>query len=53
MLSLLHERLEAMLQRELERRGLVQGTRGFETKLIGWVEAEIPRSGYVNSSLAS
>ena len=39
MLSLLHERLEPMLQRELEHRGLAQGSRGFETKLIGWVEA--------------
>ena len=39
MLSLLHEKLEPMLQRELEHRGLAQGSRGYETKLIGWVEA--------------
>jgi hypothetical protein len=38
MLSLLHEKLEPMLQRELEYRGLAQGSRGYETKLIGWVE---------------
>jgi hypothetical protein len=39
MLSLLRESLEPILQRELEYRGLAKGTRGFETKLIGWVEA--------------
>ena len=39
MLSLLRESLEPMLQRELEHRGLAKGSRGFETKLIGWVEA--------------
>jgi hypothetical protein len=39
MLFLLREKLEPMLQRELEHRGLVKGTRGFESKLIGWVEA--------------
>ncbi len=39
MLALLREKLEPMLQRELGHRGLAQGTRGFETKLIGWVEA--------------
>ena len=38
MLSLLRDKLEPMLQRELEHRGLVQGSRGFETKLIGWME---------------
>ncbi len=37
-LALLHETLEPMLQRELEHRGLVTGNRGFESKLIGWVE---------------
>ena len=39
MLALLHENLEPMLHRELEHRGLVSGNSGFETKLIGWVEA--------------
>ena len=39
-LALLRECLEPMLQRELEHRGLAQGSRGFETKLIGWVEAQ-------------
>jgi hypothetical protein len=28
-----------MLQRELEHRSLAKGSRGFEAKLIGWVEA--------------
>ena len=37
-LALLREKLEPMLQRELEHRGLAQGSRGFETKLIGWME---------------
>lgn len=37
-LPILHEYLEPMLQRELEYRGLVTGSRGFEAKLIGWVE---------------
>ena len=37
-LSLLRETLEPMLQRELEHRGVVTGNRGFESKLIGWVE---------------
>jgi hypothetical protein len=39
-LALLHETLEPMLQRELEHRGLVTSSRGFEAKLIGWVEIE-------------
>ena len=39
MLSLLSEKLEPILQRELEHRGLAEGSRGFESKLIGWVEA--------------
>ena len=43
MLGLLHDTLEPMLQRELEHRGLAKGSRGFEAKLIGWVEA-IPKS---------
>jgi len=29
-----------MLQRELEHRGLATGSRGFEAKLIGWVEVK-------------
>jgi hypothetical protein len=37
--SLLRDKLEPMLQLELEHRGLAKGSRGFETKLIGWVEA--------------
>jgi hypothetical protein len=36
-LSVLRNTLEPMLQRELEHRGV--GTRGFEAKLIAWVEA--------------
>jgi hypothetical protein len=39
MLSLLRDQLEPLLQRELEHRGLAQGSHGFETKLIGWVES--------------
>ena len=39
-LSLFRETLEPMLQRELEHRGLAKGNRGFETKLIGWVEVK-------------
>jgi SNF2 family DNA or RNA helicase len=39
-LSLLRAHLEPMLQRELEHRGVAKGSRGFEAKLIGWVEAE-------------
>lgn len=27
-----------MLQRELMQRGIVDGNRGYEAKLIGWVE---------------
>jgi hypothetical protein len=38
-LALLRDCLEPMLQRELEHRGLASGSRGFEAKLIGWVEA--------------
>lgn len=37
-LAALHNWLEPMLQRELEHRGLATGSRGFEAKLIGWVE---------------
>lgn len=39
--SILRESLEPMLQRELEYRGLATGSRGFESKLIGWVEGII------------
>ncbi len=39
MLSLLRDTLEPMLHRELEHRGLAKGNRGFEAKLIAWVEA--------------
>ena len=39
-LALLRETLEPMLQRELEHRGVVTSSRGFEAKLIGWVEAQ-------------
>lgn len=37
-LALLRKFLEPMLQPELEYRGLETGSRGFESKLIGWVE---------------
>lgn len=37
-LALLRNFLEPMLQPELEYRGLETGSRGFESKLIGWVE---------------
>jgi SNF2 family DNA or RNA helicase len=37
-LALFRNSLEPMLQRELEHRGLDRGNRGFEAKLIGWVE---------------
>jgi hypothetical protein len=37
-LALLREFLEPMLQPELEYRGLETGSRGFESKLIGWIE---------------
>lgn len=38
-LALLHEKLEPMLQRELEHRGVAEGSPTIEAKLIGWVEA--------------
>jgi hypothetical protein len=38
-LAILRTCLEPMLQRELEHRGLDKGNRGFESKLIGWIEA--------------
>lgn len=38
-LALLRNALEPMLQRELEHRGLDKANRGFEAKLIAWVEA--------------
>jgi hypothetical protein len=37
--TLIRDVLEPMLQRELEHRGLGKASRGFEAKLIGWVEA--------------
>ena len=37
-LQLLREMLEPMLQREIQHRGLDRGSRGFEAKLIVWVE---------------
>ena len=40
-LTMLREFLEPTLQRELEYRGLVTGSRGFEAKLVGWVEGII------------
>ena len=39
-LALLRNVLEPMLQRELEHRGLDKANRGFEAKLIAWVEAD-------------
>jgi superfamily II DNA or RNA helicase len=38
-LGTLRKSLEPMLQRELEHRGLDKGNRGFEAKLIAWVQA--------------
>lgn len=38
-LTVLRDSLEPMLQRELEHRGLDKANRGFEAKLIAWVEA--------------
>jgi superfamily II DNA or RNA helicase len=37
-LATLRNTLEPMLQRELEHRGLEKGNRGFEAKLISWIE---------------
>jgi hypothetical protein len=37
--TVLRDTLEPMLQRELEHRGIGNASRGFEAKLIGWVEA--------------
>jgi hypothetical protein len=37
-LAILRNSLEPMLQRELERRGLDKVNRGFEAKLVAWVE---------------
>ena len=39
-LTLLRETLEPMLQRELEHRGLSKASRGYDAKLIGWLEAQ-------------
>ena len=38
-LAVLRNTLEPMLQRELEHKGLDKANRGFEAKLIAWVEA--------------
>lgn len=38
-ITILRDALEPMLQRELEHRGFGKASRGFEAKLIGWVEA--------------
>jgi hypothetical protein len=38
-LAILRSSLEPMLQRELEHRGMDKVNRGFEAKLIAWVEA--------------
>jgi len=38
-LTLLRSVLEPMLQRELEHKGLDKANRGFEAKLIAWLEA--------------
>ena len=40
-LAILRNSLEPMLQRELEHRGLDKVNRGFEAKLIAWVEAVV------------
>jgi hypothetical protein len=39
MLLLLRDKLEPVLNRELEHRGLAKGSRGFESQLIAWIEA--------------
>jgi hypothetical protein len=39
--SILRNSLEPMLQRELEHRGLDKVTRGFEARLIAWVETVV------------
>ena len=38
-LELLRNVLEPMLQREIEHRGMGKANRGFEAKLISWIEA--------------
>jgi len=40
-LAILRNTLEPMLQRELEHRGFGKADRGFEAKLISWVEATV------------
>jgi superfamily II DNA or RNA helicase len=40
-LAILRNSLEPMLQRELEHRGFGKADRGFEAKLIAWVEAVV------------
>jgi hypothetical protein len=40
-LAILRNSLEPMLQRELEHRGLDKVTRGFEARLIAWVETVV------------
>jgi hypothetical protein len=40
-ITVLRDTLEPMLQRELEHRGLGKASRGFEAKLIGWIEVAV------------
>lgn len=40
-MALLRDVLEPLLQRELEHRGITTSNRGFEAKLVGWVEATV------------
>lgn len=42
--ALLHDAIEPMIQRELNRRGLVPENGGYSSKLIGWVEVGGPDS---------
>ncbi len=50
-LAALRNTLEPMLQRELEHRGLDKANRGFEAKLIAWVEAAGSHRVEANQSL--
>lgn len=40
-MAILRNTLKAMVQRELEHRGFGKADRGFEAKLIAWVEAAV------------
>jgi hypothetical protein len=38
--SLLHEKIEPMLERELRHRGFVPSDGSYAAKLVGWIEVE-------------